>query len=811
MAKSKHNQLLDTIGDFILNAKKEKLVHLYTEGEYFDGRKIQVKGQRLFHFGTTGYLGLEQDQRLKDAAIDAIQRYGTQFPLSKTYVSFVIYKELEESLRQIYNCPIVVTKNSTLTHIGVIPTIVRDEDLLILDQQVHASVQNASQLLRARAIPVQMIKHNDINMLEDMIRRERNNYTKIWYAADGVYSMYGDVVPLDLLLPLMDKYPQLHLYIDDVHGMSWAGKNGAGYVMSQLGELRERIVLVGTLSKTFGASGAVVAFGDEQLYEAFRIFGGPQTFSAQLEPASVAAALASARIHLSDEIYSLQADLAEKVRYCNQLIRQTDLPLIQENVCPVHFIGTALPALAYNFARRLMNDGFYINVATFPVVPVKNTGIRFTISRHNQKEEIKALVDAMQHHYPLALAEENFDLNQVRKAFKLNPVKNTEAVHKPASATLNVQIATSIQDIDAAEWNNLLGEKGAFDWNALKFYEDVFTNCTDERQNWKFIYLIIRDKLRKPVLATFFTSAIWKDDLLAPAPVSQQMEALRKVQQNPYYMTSQVLGMGSAITDGEHLYLDKAHPEYLYALKLLSAEIECLKEQFNCSMVVIRDMNADDKVLNKTFHAQGYFKVDLPEGTVVEELDWQDVEGYLSKLSPKSRSHVRKDVLKYQPHYTIEVKNRLSPAELKRAYQLYQQVSESNYALNNIEFPFSLFEKMNEHPCWEFITFRLKKDLVNIEDDQMIGITFNYMTTESYCGVLLGMDYRYSQEFKVYKQILFEGTMRARVLNKKRIYLGLTSTREKRKYGAQIIPRVGYLQTQDNYKLELIESMSVVK
>ncbi len=192
----------------------------------------------------------------------------------------------------------MVTKNSTLAHIGVIPTIVRDEDTLILDHQVHASVQNASQLLKPRGISVQMVKHNDMEMLEDLIKRSRNKHQKIWYAADGVYSMYGDVVPLEELLVLMEKYPQLHLYIDDVHGMSWAGEHGAGYTMSRLGELRERIVLIGTLSKSFGASGGVVAFGDDNLYEAFQIFGGPQTFSAQLEPASVAAALASSKIHL---------------------------------------------------------------------------------------------------------------------------------------------------------------------------------------------------------------------------------------------------------------------------------------------------------------------------------------------------------------------------------------------------------------------------------------------------------------------------------------------------------------------------------
>ena len=809
MAKSKHNHLLDTIGDFILNAKKEQLVHLYTEGDHFDGRFIQVKGQKLYHFGTTGYLGLEQDQRLKDAAIDAIQRYGTQFPLSKTYVSFVIYKELEENLRQIYRRPIVVTKNSTLAHIGVIPTVVRDEDTLILDHQVHASVQNASQLLKPRGIPVQMVKHNDMGMLEDLIKRSRNKHQKIWYAADGVYSMYGDVVPLEQLLVLMEKYPQLHLYIDDVHGMSWAGEHGAGYTMSRLGELRERIILVGTLSKSFGASGAVVAFGDEDLYEAFQVFGGPQTFSAQLEPSSVAAALASSRIHLSDEIYEMQRELNEKVNYCNQLIRETDLPLIQENVCPVHFIGTALPAVAYNFARRLMNDGFYINLATFPVVPVKNTGIRFTISRHNQKEEIKQLVEAMQLHYPKALEEEGYSMNQVRAAFKLPLVDEQVTLTSPADDHLRAEIATSIQEVDEAEWNSLLGERGAFNWSALNFYEQVFTNQPNSHHNWKFVYLLIRDQEQRVVLATFFTVSRWKDDVLAPASVSEQAEAIR--QENPDYLTSQVLGMGSLITDGEHLFIDKTHPDYIEALKLLSVEAESLREQYDCSMITIRDVDADDQDLNSIFHAQGYMKIDMPEGTVIESLDWVDTEDYLQRLSAKSRAHVRKDVFKYQEYYTVAVKETLSAVELERAYELYKNVSSSNYAFNNVEFPASTFAAMNEDPHWEFITFHLQEAHVKAGDDTMIGVSFNYKTEESYCGVILGMDYAYSKEYKVYKQILFEGIMRARALGKQRIYLGLTSAQEKRKYGAAIKPRVGYVQTQDNYKLELIESMAVAK
>src|SRR5688500_13442455 len=141
MAKIKHNKFLDTVDEIFTDAKNKGVFHLYTEDEVYTGRKLQIKGKDLFHFGTTGYLGLEQDPRLKSAAIDAIMRYGTQFPLSKTYVSFVIYKELEERLHEMYENPVLVAKNSTLCHLAVIPSVVRDEDIVILDHQVHNSVQ----------------------------------------------------------------------------------------------------------------------------------------------------------------------------------------------------------------------------------------------------------------------------------------------------------------------------------------------------------------------------------------------------------------------------------------------------------------------------------------------------------------------------------------------------------------------------------------------------------------------------------------------------------------------------------------------
>src|SRR5690606_23589692 len=188
------------------DGKNKGILHLYTEDKLFSGRKVQIKGKDLFHFGTTGYLGLEQDKRLKLAAIDAINSFGTQFPLSKTYLSFGINEELEQHLQLMYNAPVLISKNSTLAHMAVIPSIVRDEDAVILDHQVHWSVQNACQVLKLRGITVDMIRHSHMEMLERKLKEFSGKFEKVWYMIDGVYSMFGDFAPLQDILSLCEKY-----------------------------------------------------------------------------------------------------------------------------------------------------------------------------------------------------------------------------------------------------------------------------------------------------------------------------------------------------------------------------------------------------------------------------------------------------------------------------------------------------------------------------------------------------------------------------------------------------------------------------
>lgn len=806
MAKIKHNNFIDTVSEISQNAKDKGIMQLYTEDEAFDGRHVMIKGKKLCHFGTTGYLGLEQDFRLKQAASDAIWKYGTQFPLSKTYVSFVIYKELEEKLEQMYGVPVVVTKNSTLGHLGVIPTIIRDEDGVILDHQVHWSVQNAAQMLKTRGVMLEMIKHNDLNMLEDKIRELSSKCSKVWYFADGIYSMFGDVAPIGQLKGLMRKYPQLNLYFDDVHGQSWTGRHGTGYVFSQFDPLPENVVLFCTLSKSFGASGGMMVTTNTEYYRKVKNFGGPLTFSAQLEPASVAAASASASIHLSDEIYEMQNELAGKIAYCNELLSKSDLPLVDKNDCPVFYVGTGAPANGFNFIKKMMDNGFFVNMGIFPAVPVKKTGARFTISRHNTREDIERLVDAMVHYYPITMKEEAYSNNLVRKIFGLPRIEEKSAVNPIAESKLNLEVFNSISQLDKDAWNRLMGGKSIFDYDGLLFLENTFTQNQKDEHNWKFIYIIIRDDSGSVVLTTYLTLSLWKEDMLAPAAVSKNLETRRK--DDPYYLSSKVLSIGSLFTEGDQLYYDKNHQDWNEALTLLFRKLEELDSELKPSMVVLRDFEDNDEEFKNLVLKKGYIKIDLPESCVLEDLSWKDKEGYINSLSAKSRRNFRKDIEPYIDLFDVSVQETASEEEIRYFHQLYLNVWKKNFDLNTFSFSTEVIKHISEHPNWEFIVLKLKEKFREKEDNSPVAVMFSYKNLNtSYVPAFIGMDYDYLTKYGIYRQMLFRTIIRAHDLGFRKVDFGLSASFEKKKVGATIIPKVAYIQAKDNYAMEMLETI----
>ena len=801
MAKIKHNNFIDTVDGVFSTAKKDGVLHLYAEGATLNGRTIKVAGKEMLHFGTTGYLGLEQDSRLKQAAIDAIQNYGTQFPLSKSYISHPLYAELESKIGQMYGIPPVVLKNSTLGHLGVIPTLVRDEDAVILDHQVHWSVQNACQLLKLRGIPVEMVRHSRVDMLEEQIRRLSTKAKLIWYMADGVYSMYGDYAPVADLLELGQKYPQLRLYFDDVHGMSWKGQNGTGFVLDILGQLPENVVLVSTLSKTFGASGATFFCSDAALRDKIRNFGGPLTFSAQLEPASVAAAIASAAIHLSPEITVLQQGLAAKTALFNNLLADSALPIVAQNDSPVFFLAMGTPATAYNFTKRLFAEGFYLNVGIYPAVPIKNTGIRITISSHNQVPDIEALAQAMAFHFPKALEATGTTEANIRTAFKMAPSAAAAAACPSQDASLQIQETRTISTIDRTEWNSRVGQHGMLDWDGMAYLEKAFAGSNDPKDRLDFYYYTVRDAAGSTVLMAFFTCGLWKDDLMATESVSRHLEEIRKA--DPLYLTSRVLSLGSLFTEGQHWHIDSAHPMAEHAMRLLLDTAAALYEKLDADMLVLRDFDPGTR-WDALIQAQGFFRMDMPESCVLEGKHWKTYDEFAALLGPRSRRHFQEEIRPFEKYYDITYRETLDSEELERAHQLYCNVHEKNLAVNTFRYPKEVFEAMSGSPNWEFLLLSLKDG----SGAPFVGVMFCYKNAAaSYVPILVGMDYEAGDGFGLYRQLLFQTAKRARDLGMERVDFGISASFEKRKLGAAVLPKVAYVQSRDNYAMELMQTL----
>lgn len=158
--KTNTSNFIQSVNEIISIAKERNVVHLYTENEYLDGRSITINHKQLINFGSCSYLGLETTTRMKEASIDAVERYGTQYSSSRTYVSFTLYEALELLLSQIFNAPIIISSTTSLGHQAVIPIVVEDDDAVIVDHQAHISMQDVLPKLQVRGIATTLVRHN---------------------------------------------------------------------------------------------------------------------------------------------------------------------------------------------------------------------------------------------------------------------------------------------------------------------------------------------------------------------------------------------------------------------------------------------------------------------------------------------------------------------------------------------------------------------------------------------------------------------------------------------------------------------------
>ncbi len=394
MKKSKTAQHLALWDQTFSYAIAAGIIHRYAEDDHLQGRTITLDDKEMVNFGSCSYLGLEQDERLKAGAMDAIRRYGVQFSSSRAYLSIKLYKDLEEELEKIFQGSVMISPSVTMGHLSAIPVLVEDEDAVILDHQVHASVQMTIQLLRARSIRVEQIRHNRMDMLESRIKKLQKDHKRIWFFADSVYSMFGDYVPFEDLKSLMDKYPALHLYIDDAHGIGWFGRKGQGVASTFMGG-HEKVYIAASLNKSFAAGGGALIFPNKKIHERVRKTGSTITFSGPIQPPSLGAAMASAKLHQSSELPLLQEELKRRVNCFNReaAIKGLEQPIPSDT--PIGFIRIGDTEATFEIVQRLMKRGFFVNTAAYPSVPYKEAGIRITLHNHLEESDIVDLVSCL--------------------------------------------------------------------------------------------------------------------------------------------------------------------------------------------------------------------------------------------------------------------------------------------------------------------------------------------------------------------------------------------------------------------------------
>lgn len=371
---------------------------LRTQDEYLEGAIMTVDGQQVVDFGSCSYLGLNRDKRLAEAAARAISRYGTSHSSSITYTALGLYTELESRLETMFGATVAVAPSTTLAHLGALPVLILPDDVALVDRHAHASIDIAADVLRGRGVTVDTVPHNDLVALEVAINRHQGA-NRIWYLADGLYSMYGDVAPANDIHLLLDKYPNLYLYYDDAHGISWQGHHGRGEVLSRVG-WHERMVVVGGLSKSFAANGAVLAFGDRELAKTVSYCGPTFIFSGPIPPASLGAAIASADFHLSDEHPARQQQLKDRIELAHSLLVENELSLPSRAATPIWFVRVGEVTEVIRVVRGLLDDGYYVNPAGYPVVPRGQGGIRFTLTLNQTEEQLRGLIAAIRRRIP---------------------------------------------------------------------------------------------------------------------------------------------------------------------------------------------------------------------------------------------------------------------------------------------------------------------------------------------------------------------------------------------------------------------------
>jgi 8-amino-7-oxononanoate synthase len=357
------------------------------------GPVVEMEGAERVMLGSNNYLGLTGDERVKQGARDALERYGTGLTGSRLLNGTTpLHLELETELAEWMGTEeALVFTTGHQANVGTLGTILGPGDTVIADSADHASILDGCLLSRAKLRP---FRHNRLDKLDKQLERAASDGGGVLVVVDGVFSMEGDVAPLPAICDLAERHGA-RLMVDEAHGAGVLGARGAG--TAELFGVEDRVDLrMGTFSKSLASCGGFIA-GPHEVIEYLRLQSRAFLFTASAVPAAIGAALAALRIVRSEEGPQLMARVLDNARYLRDGLAGLGLKVVEHEgdvmtpVIPVLVEDDWKAALLW---KALYDAGVFVNVAVHPAVPPGGALLRTSVMATHDRATLDRGLDA---------------------------------------------------------------------------------------------------------------------------------------------------------------------------------------------------------------------------------------------------------------------------------------------------------------------------------------------------------------------------------------------------------------------------------
>ena len=352
------------------------------------GTEVTMDGKRILMFGSNAYTGLTGDERVINAGIEALKKYGSGCAGSRFLNGTLdIHLQLEKELAAfIGKDEALVFSTGFTVNSGVIPQLLGKDDFIICDDRDHASIVDGRRLSFAKSLHY---KHNDMQDLERCLQRCPQDAVKL-VVVDGVFSMEGDLCKLPEIVALKHKYENVAIMVDEAHGLGVFGRQGRG-VCDHFGLTAEVDLIMGTFSKSLAAIGGFIA-ADSTIINYLRYNARTYIFQASDTPAATASALEALHI-IQEEPQRIQA-LWDVTNYALKRFKEAGFE-IGDTESPIIPLFVRDMVKTFIVTQRAFEEGVFINPVIPPACAPQDTLIRFSLMATHTHEQVDRAVEAL--------------------------------------------------------------------------------------------------------------------------------------------------------------------------------------------------------------------------------------------------------------------------------------------------------------------------------------------------------------------------------------------------------------------------------